>query len=62
VNGEGASDLYKWLKDKNNSNLPGTRVSYNYGKFLIGPDGKEINYYSSTEEPEEMEEDILDTL
>ena len=53
VNGTHAHDLFKYLRY--HSRLQGSKIGWNFGKFLVGKDGKIINYYG----PRKYIKDIL---
>jgi glutathione peroxidase len=58
VNGPDADPLYKFLK-KAKPGLLGTEdIKWNFGKFLIGPDGAVAARYAPTDKPEALEKDI----
>lgn len=61
VNGQNESELYTYLK-KNSKNLFGSKIKWNFTKFLIGKDGKVIKRYSPTTKPSKIEKDILREL
>jgi glutathione peroxidase len=62
VNGPKTNQIFTFLK----SALPfsdGTHdVRWNFGKFLVGPDGQPIARYGSKQHPMEMEQAIIDNL
>lgn len=49
VNGAGRHPLYAWLTDPANGH-PGD-IEWNFGKFLIGRDGRLLNRYAPTVKP-----------
>jgi glutathione peroxidase len=49
VNGPGRHPLYAWLTDPANGH-PGD-IEWNFGKFLIGRDGRLLNRYAPTVKP-----------
>lgn len=59
VNGDSASDLYKWLKAEKSGLLGLQMVKWNFEKFLIGRDGKVKGRWASTTKPEALEKPIL---
>jgi glutathione peroxidase len=61
VNGEGADPIFKFLKSKTRG-LLGSRIKWNFTKFLISPDGSKIKRYSPITKPEKMEKDIEQML
>ena len=58
VNGEGAADLYRWMKAEAPGILGTKGVKWNFTKFLIGRDGKVAGRYAPTVKPEKLERDI----
>ncbi len=61
VNGPGASPLYTWLK-KQKSGALGSRIKWNFTKFLIGRTGVVAGRYGSAETPDQIEPDIAALL
>ena len=58
VNGEGATPLYRWLKDEA-PGLLGTRaIKWNFTKFLIDREGRVVRRYAPTDKPETLRADI----
>jgi glutathione peroxidase len=57
VNGDAAHPLYKWLREEK-SGLLGSKIKWNFTKFLIGKDGAVIKRYGSTTKPEKIAEDV----
>ncbi len=54
VNGDGASPLYKWLKDQA-PGLMGTKaIKWNFTKFLIDRDGRVAERFAPTTKPAEL--------
>ncbi len=51
VNGEGADPLYRWLKSESES----ADISWNFEKFLVGPDGKVLARFAPKASPDEPE-------
>lgn len=62
VNGDGASDLYKWLKKEKPGIMGIQMIKWNFEKFLIGRDGKVKNRWASTTKPEALEAPILEEI
>lgn len=54
VNGENAHPIYKYLK-KQLPGFLGSRIKWNFTKFLIDPTGKPIKRFSPTTKPEKIE-------
>lgn len=57
VNGKNAHPLYKFLKKQLGDTL-GSRVKWNFTKFLIGVDGTPLKRFAPTVTPEQLEADI----
>lgn len=57
VNGDGAHPIYKWLR-RQKGGLLGSRIKWNFTKFLIGRDGKVIKRYGPTTKPIDIAADI----
>ncbi|KAL7790923.1 thioredoxin-like protein [Trichoderma ceciliae] len=62
VNGDGAHPLYKWLKKEKPGLLGLERVKWNFEKFLIGRDGKIVDRWASTTEPEKFQSKIIEEI
>ena len=60
VNGENAHPLYKWCKD--NSELKGADIEWNYQKFLIDGEGNVKKVYSPEVTPLSIKADIEDLI
>lgn len=60
VNGKNACELFKFLRK--NSQLKGTKIGLNYGKFLVDRNGKVFKYYKPLVDPFDMVEDIRSLL
>jgi glutathione peroxidase len=54
VNGETAHPIYKYLK-KELGTLLGSKIKWNFTKFLIDPNGQPIKRFSSTTKPEKVD-------
>ena len=61
VNGDDAHPLYKWLR-KAKSGLAGSRIKWNFTKFLIDTEGNPVDRYASTTKPEKLSGDIEKVL
>jgi glutathione peroxidase len=57
VNGDGAHPLYRWLRAQKGG-LLGSRIKWNFTKFLIGRDGQVIDRFAPTTAPERLTQDI----
>jgi len=58
VNGEGATPLYRWLKDEAPGLLGTKAIKWNFTKFLIDRQGKVVRRYAPTDKPEALRADI----
>lgn len=61
VNGENAIPLYKWLKEQKGG-LFGSKIKWNFTKFLVDRKGKVVGRYSPTTKPEKLEGEIKKLL
>lgn len=61
VNGDDAHPLFKWLRQEKGG-LLGSKIKWNFTKFLVGRDGKVIKRYGSTTKPESITGDIEKAL
>ncbi|KAK6940854.1 Glutathione peroxidase [Dillenia turbinata] len=61
VNGPDTSPVYKFLK-ASKCGYFGSRIKWNFTKFLVGKDGKVINRYSTLTSPMAIEADIQKAL
>jgi glutathione peroxidase len=57
VNGPGAHPLYRWLRSEAGG-LLGTRITWNFTKFLLGRDGRVLARYAPTTSPDRIRDDI----
>ena len=60
VNGETAHPIYKYLKNEL-SGLFGSKIKWNFTKFLISPEGKPLKRFSPTTKPETIDK-YLETV
>lgn len=61
VNGSDAHPLYQWLR-KEKGGVLGSRIKWNFTKFLIGKDGQVIKRYGPTTKPADIAADIKSAL
>ncbi|HET8602461.1 MAG TPA: glutathione peroxidase [Marmoricola sp.] len=57
VNGADAHPLFDWLR-REKGGLLGSRIKWNFTKFLVGRDGQIIKRYAPATKPEALAEDI----
>ncbi|MBA3782751.1 MAG: glutathione peroxidase [Nocardioides sp.] len=61
VNGDAAHPLYQWLREEKGG-LLGSKIKWNFTKFLVGRDGSVISRYAPTTKPESLGGDIEKAL
>lgn len=61
VNGINADPLFQYLKE-NSKSILGKQIKWNFTKFLVDKNGKVINRFAPTVEPEKLEEKIVALL
>ena len=61
VNGDQAHPLYAWLRAQKGG-LLGSKIKWNFTKFLIGKDGQVIDRFGPTTKPEKLTGDIEKAL
>jgi glutathione peroxidase len=61
VNGADAHPVFEWLRSEKGG-LLGSKVKWNFTKFLVGKDGRVIGRYSPTTAPEKISGDIEKAL
>ena len=61
VNGDDAHPLYQWLRQEKGG-LLGSKIKWNFTKFLVGRDGRVLARYAPTATPESLTEDIEKAL
>jgi len=61
VNGDGAHPLFEWLRHEKGG-LLGSKIKWNFTKFLIGRDGQVVSRHAPTVKPESLSSDIEKAL
>jgi glutathione peroxidase len=61
VNGADAHPVFEWLRSEKGG-LLGSKIKWNFTKFLVGKDGRVIGRYSPTTTPEKISGDIEKAL
>lgn len=61
VNGKDEAPLYKYLKAQKKGFL-GSKIKWNFEKFLVDRDGNVVDRFASTTRPEDIEEKIRQLL
>ncbi len=57
VNGKDAHPLYQWLRSEKGG-MVGSKIRWNFTKFLIDPEGNVVQRYGSTTTPDQISDDI----
>jgi glutathione peroxidase len=57
VNGRDAHPLYQWLRSEKGG-MVGSKIRWNFTKFLIDPEGNVVQRYGSTTTPDQISDDI----
>lgn len=57
VNGTSENPLYTWLKEQK-SGIGGSKVKWNFTKFLVNKEGQVIARYSSNKTPDALDKEI----
>jgi glutathione peroxidase len=61
VNGEHAHPVFQWLRSQKGGVL-GTKIKWNFTKFLVGRDGEVLGRYAPTTKPAKIAGDIEKAL
>ena len=61
VNGDDAHPLFQWLRGQKGG-LLGSKIKWNFTKFLVGSDGQVIARYAPTTSPDKLSDDIAKAL
>jgi len=61
VNGANESMVFTYLK-KQKSGIMGSKIKWNFTKFLVDADGNLVERFAPTKKPEEIEKDIIKLL
>lgn len=62
VNGDGAADLYKWLKSEQPGEGESSDITWNFEKFLVNGSGDVVARFSPMVSPEEIAEQLPSLL
>ncbi len=62
VNGKNAHPIFKYLKSKLSGGIFGSKIKWNFTKFVINSEGVPVKRYSPTTKPEKMEKYIKELL
>lgn len=61
VNGKGADPLYQWLKEQKGG-VGGSRIKWNFTKFLVDREGHVIDRFAPQVTPEELDDKVAAAL
>ena len=61
VNGDDAHPLFQWLREEKGG-LMGSKIKWNFTKFLLSRDGEVIGRFGPTTKPEKLADDIEKAL
>lgn len=61
VNGKNTTEVFKYLKN-NLGGFLGSKIKWNFTKFLISPEGKPLKRYAPITVPSKIEKDIVEAL
>ena len=62
VNGDGAAELYQWLKAEQPGEGDSSDIAWNFEKFLVNADGSVVARFSPIVSPEEVAGQLSDLL
>lgn len=62
VNGENAHPIFKFLKSEQSGGIFGSKIKWNFTKFIINSKGKPVKRFAPTTKPEKMEKTIIKLL
>jgi glutathione peroxidase len=62
VNGDGACELYDWLKSEQPGDGEASDITWNFEKFLVSAEGDVVTRFSPMVTPEEIAEQLADLL
>jgi glutathione peroxidase len=62
VNGDGACDLYKWLRAAQPSDAETDAITWNFEKFLVDRHGKVVGRFAPGVTPEEIAPHVVTLL
>lgn len=62
VNGKDAHPIFKFLKSKQTGGIFGSRIKWNFTKFIVNNKGVPVKRFSPTTKPEKMEKTIIKLL
>ena len=54
MNGDGAGDLYRWLRAEQPGDADSSDITWNFEKFLVDRDGNVVQRFGPAVTPEEI--------
>ena len=61
VNGDDAHPVYQWLREEKGG-LLGSKIKWNFTKFLLNRDGEVVDRFGPTTKPEKLAKDVEKAL
>ena len=58
VNGDGACELYRWLKEQQPGEGESSDIGWNFEKFLVNRDGAVVARFAPTVTPDQVAEQL----
>ncbi|MFT7474853.1 MAG: glutathione peroxidase [Verrucomicrobiales bacterium] len=62
VNGEGAAELYKMLRDQQPGSGESSDIKWNFEKFLVNPAGEAVARWDTGTTPEDIREQLPELM
>lgn len=62
VNGEGACDLYKWMRAQQPGDGDTSNITWNFEKFLVNGAGEVVRRFGPKTTPEQVAEALPDLI
>ncbi len=62
VNGDGACELYQWLRSEQPGEGDSSDITWNFEKFLVNAEGDVVARFSPMVTPEQVAEQLVDLL
>lgn len=62
VNGDGACDLYKWLRSEQPGDADASDITWNFEKFLVNGAGEVVARFNPAVTPEQVAEALPDLI
>ena len=62
VNGDGAADLYQWLRSEQPGEGETSDITWNFEKFLVNSAGDVVARFAPTVTPEQVAEQLAEHL